>query len=88
MNVHTYCFTLDETCVVTNELQVRAMSPLGTLMETVTAPVGWADAPAIPDTVVVSVVVPPRVGLADACKVMIGACSARVAVTGPAVTRL
>ena len=88
MNVHTYCLTLRETCIVTKELQLLAMSPLGTEIDTATAPVGCVVAPAMPETVVVRVVVPPRVGLADACRVMIGVCSATVAMTGPAVTRL
>jgi hypothetical protein len=50
-----------------------------------TAPVGIT-ALTIPTTVVVSVVVPPRVGFDDATTVMIGVCSTRVTVEIALVT--
>ena len=62
------------------ELRV-VVAVLGSVTDQVTAPAGCALAPAIPEMVVVSVVVPPRVGLADACRVMTGVCRANVEVT-------
>ena len=49
-----------------------------------TAPLGII-APAIPETVVVSVVLPPKIGLADATSEIVGSCLAMVIVCGVAV---
>ena len=53
--------------------------PVGGVMVKLMAPVGCI-APEIPVTVAVNVVVPPRVGLAEATKVIIGVCWANVTV--------
>ena len=47
------------------ELRVE-IELFGSVIDQVTAPLACAAAPAIPETVVVNVVVPPNVGLADA----------------------
>ena len=55
--------------------------PVGGVMLKLIAPVGCTvPAPEIPVTVAVKVVIPARVGLADAAKVIDGACNARVTV--------
>ena len=71
--------TFAKTTVVVFEVQLVTGFVFGSVIDQVTAPVGCA-APAMPETVVVKVVVPFRIGLAEAAKVITGVCSARLRV--------
>ena len=67
------------------ELEQVGVAPLGGVMVKLIAPVGWAvPVPATPVIVAVKVVVPPRVGLADAVRVINGVCCANVTVAAVA----
>ena len=54
------------------EVEQVGVAPLGGVMAKLIAPVGWL-APAIPVTVAVKMVVPPRMGLAEASREIVGA---------------
>ena len=57
------------------------VAPLGGVILKLIAPVGWiVPRPATPVTVAVKIVVPPRVGLAEATKEMVGACALKLTV--------
>ena len=67
-----------ELVVGAEEVMQLGAVPLGGVMLTLIAPVGCAvPRPAIPVTVAVRVVTPPRVGKGEAARVMTGVCSAR-----------
>lgn len=65
------------------ELEQVGAAPLGGVMVKLIAPVGWL-APAIPVTVAVKVVVPLRVGLAEASKEIVGARALKLTVVAVA----
>ena len=77
--VHVYVVTFAETTVVVLDVQLDTGTLFGSEIDQVTAPVGWTPV-AIPETVVVKVVVPFSVGFAEAARVIIGVCSARLTV--------